>query len=352
MVPQAASRKPPVTLIAISRWARATATCPIDYISGIISLQSKDEVARVLTEVTMVVGFFSDDGSALYAALLVSCGLACVDRGMTVIEGAEIGRPSLEPSIKDSAAIRTELVAALIAARADESRDVAFAAPLDLLHDCSVAAHLDVAVVSGGDPMQARRAERAAGYAAVGRMVPEAGRPEPDRPVSGRPWTLQFGPWRRPVRAARYRTWRQGRGALPAARTLPVEIPLPGRSVKAAMERGLPTLEALRIGILLAATLEVAASDPDATTIEPATMADLMFPASHPTDQALAERLTGLADRLEDIERTLADEHGPSSLFPRGWTRQRRRDGRPSRTGVAGWAQEVRPGSDVSACGR
>jgi len=133
---------------------------------------------------------------------------------------------------------------------------------------------------------------------------------------------------------------------------LPVEIPLPGRSVKAAMERGLPTLEALRIGILLAATLEVAASDPDATTIEPATMADLMFPASHPTDQALAERLTGLADRLEDIERTLADEHGPSSLFPRGWTRQRRRDGRPSRTGVAGWAQEVRPGSDVSACGR
>lgn len=288
----------------------------------------------------MIVGFFSDDGSALYAALLASCGLACVNRCMPVVE-----RPSCNPSIKDAASSRTELVAALAMARADGRRDVAFVAPLDLLHHDAVA-HLDVAVVSGGDPLQARRAKRAAGYASDDLVVPGTGCRDP-----GKPWSLPFGAWRRHVRGAPVGPWPHGRSIAPAARTLPVKVPLPGRSVKAAMERGLPTLETLRVGLLLAATLEVAASDREAAAIEPATMADLMSPASHPADQALAERLGELAERLEDIERTLASGTAPSPFIRRGWVGQRRRDGRPGGTAVPEWAQASRLKGDVFTCG-
>ena len=299
----------------------------------------------------MVVGFFSDDGSALYAALLARCGLACVDRCMTIVEGAGIERPSRGSSIEAAASSRTELVAALAAARADGRRDLAFVAPLDLLHD-GVAAHLDVAVVSGGDPLQSRRARRAAGYASEGRVVPGTEARASTRSFASSPWTLPFGVWRRHVPGAPGRRRPHGCGAAPAARTLPVEVPLPGRSVKAAMERGLPTLEALRVGILLAATLEVAVADPDAATIEPATMADLMSPASRPADQLLAERLGDLADRLEQIERTLASENAPSPVIRRDCAGRRRPGGRPGRAAVAGRVQVSRPGDDVSTWGR
>lgn len=300
----------------------------------------------------MVVGFFSDDGSALYAALLASCGLACVNRDMTVIEGTGIGRPSCEPSIKDAAASRTELVAALAAALAGGRGDVAFVAPLDLLHDSGISAHMDIAVVSGGDPLQARRARRSAGYAPSDRLPSATGHGGAAGTIARRPWILTFGAWRRRVRDAPSGSWMLGRDVEPTVRMLPIEIPLPGRSVKAAMERGLPTLETLRIGILLAATLEVAVADPNAATVDPATMVDLMSSAAHPADRALAERLSDLADRLDDIERALEAPASPPPSIRQNRGSQRRRDGRAGRAAVAELPPASWPMSGASARGR
>jgi hypothetical protein len=298
----------------------------------------------------MVVGFFSDDGSALYAALLASCGLACVGRFMTVIDGHEIGRPTCGPSMEDAAASRADMSATLARAAVGGQADVAFVAPLGFLHEGGVWTHLDVAVVSGGDPLQARRARRSAGHADGGELASGAKRRNASDCCARRPWLLTFGAGRPHGPAASPKHGLQRRGTEAAARTLPVRVPLPGRSVKAAMDRGLPTLETLRIGILLAATFEVAAAVPDAAAVELATMSDLMSPASHPADQALAGRLSDLADRLVDIERALGTPASPAASNRRD--RGMRRIARSCRDAVPELPTASWPTGSASAAGR
>lgn len=280
----------------------------------------------------MVVGFFSDDDSACYAASLVSCGLACADRRMPVIEGQDVGRPSPGPAVADAAPSRTNLVTALAAAIASGERDVAFVAPLDLLHEEGVEPLLDVAVVSGGNPLQTRRAKRSANYVTRGASIRGPATPGAVRHAAGGPWLLPFGARRLRGASMAQGPRPHGQAVEPALRTLPVWVPVPGGSLKAAMERGLPTLEALRVGILLAATLEVAVADPDVASLGPETMAELMSPTSQPADSALAGRLSALADRLDDIERALggADASCPSTRQARS---PRRLGGRPGRLG-------------------
>ncbi|MFC7662355.1 hypothetical protein ACFQWF_05060 [Methylorubrum suomiense] len=71
---------------------------------------------------------------------------------MTVIDGHEIGRPTCGPSMEDAAASRADMSATLARAAVGGQADVAFVAPLGFLHEGGVWTHLDVAVVSGGDP--------------------------------------------------------------------------------------------------------------------------------------------------------------------------------------------------------
>lgn len=247
----------------------------------------------------MVVGFFSDDASGHFAALLTACGLACVGRPLNIVGTDE--PPDASRNRAGPPAAGREGTAALRAAVIG-GEDTAFAAPLALLRDDAVRACLDVAVVSGGDPVQARRAVRSADAAS---LASEASASGPYHGLaSKRPWLLGFGvarevratlPALQHLRAHRTR---------PIVRRLPISVPLPGRSVAAAMERGLPTLETLRIGIMLAATLEAAAADRDADAIDAAAMAALMSPAAGAAGD-VGERMGELADRLEGIERAL-----------------------------------------------
>ncbi|WP_238178690.1 hypothetical protein [Methylobacterium dankookense] len=269
---------------------------------------------------------------------------------MTVIDGQGIGRPTSGPSMEDAAASRADMSAMLARAAAGGQADVAFVAPLGFLHEGGVWTHLDVAVVSGGDPLQAKRARRSAGHAAGGELGAGSKRRDASDRCARRPWLLTFGAGRPHGPAASAKHCLQGRGTEAAARTLPVRVPLPGRSVKAAMDRGLPTLETLRIGILLAATFEVAAADPEAAAVELATMADLMSPASHPTDRALAGRLSDLADRLDDIERALGTPASPTASNRRD--RGMRRIARPCRDAVPELPAASWPAGSASAAGR
>lgn len=300
----------------------------------------------------MVVGFFSDDASALYASLLTSCGLACVDRCLTVIDAAATGKA-------EGAALGGDAVDALSAARVGERGDAVLVAPLATLRgNADIRDLLDVAVVCGGDPVQARRAVRFASYEAREPRTSATGRASATGPAPGTAWLLPFGEARsRPDGAPA--DARGGYPSGPAMRTLPVRVPLHGRPVGLAMGLGLPTLQALRIGILLAATLEAAVAVPDAARLDAATMADLMDVAAPPADRAVALRLSALADRLAEIEQALGAQAAAASPgqpgLASGWTPPR--TGRVAvaspRTTGKGTARERRrkpsDGSHVSA---
>ncbi|MEE8627056.1 MULTISPECIES: hypothetical protein [Methylobacterium] len=227
----------------------------------------------------MIIAFFSDDTSALHAALLAGAALA------RLAGSAEVG-PDLAPGATAA------LLEALGAARA-ENRHLAVALPLARLADRAVRGSVDLSVVCHGPTPLAT---------AVARYAMACVSASPD-PALDPPWMLSC--------CARARPY--------GLRVLPVASP-PLRCDEAAhLRRGWPgpSLAARAAG--LAAALCLAAEDPRAASIKPADLAALLAGPATASEVELRSRLLDLA---RDLDGGDADSTGPSR--PAGAERARR----------------------------
>jgi len=248
----------------------------------------------------MRVAFFADDGSASQAALLTAHGLASVDRTVSVVQvqspgGSIVGLSCPHPRtiIRIPAVDCSGPVLAALLDKAERTDgDVIVAAPLRLVSASAFRQRNYLPVLPHGSTFL--------GTAALVRMLTlqeasalSAGEMKPC-------WLLACGPRAVADALSQAAAAKPSQEPTDRIRRLPVGMPqlLPSQAM--ALASGRPQRSVVRHGILLAAALEAAATNPYTDRLDRTVLTE-MFSTGPDDDPQLSDRLRVLAGMFERL---------------------------------------------------